>query len=179
VAKVLAVVIDMFSEDALFPTMDQVAERSGLSLRSLYRYFADPSELVHAAIEWHQGLTSEAAHLSSIGEGPLGDRIDAFVAMRVGLYESFGPAFRATLANAHRHALVAEEVVDRRQRMRTQFEQQFAPELTGPKAQRTALLQAGDVLTQLETVHLMASQGATSKEIRAALVRGLGGLLAH
>jgi AcrR family transcriptional regulator len=179
VAKVLAVVIDMFSEDALFPTIDQVAERSGLSLRSLYRYFADPSELVHAAIEWHQGLTSEAAHLSSIGEGPLGDRIDAFVAMRVGLYESFGPAFRATLANAHRHALVAEEVVDRRQRMRTQFEQQFAPELTGPKAQRTALLQAGDVLTQLETVHLMASQGATSKEIRAALVRGLGGLLAH
>ena len=38
---VLDVVMDMFVEEAMFPTIEQAATRSGLSLRSLYRYFAD------------------------------------------------------------------------------------------------------------------------------------------
>ncbi len=177
IEHVLDAVMEMFAEDALFPTMEQVAARSGLSLRSLYRYFADPSALVHAAIERHQSRTNEAARLSSIGEGPLAARIDDFAAMRVRLYEEFAPTFRATLANAHRHELVAGVLLDRRQAMRAQFEQQFAPELTGPKPQRHAIVCAGDALTQFDTMHLMASQGASSKQIRAAIVCGLRGLL--
>ena len=34
---VLDVVFDMFAEESMFPTIEQVATRSGLSLRSLYR----------------------------------------------------------------------------------------------------------------------------------------------
>ena len=48
---VLDVVLEMFAEDAMFPTIEQAATRSGLSLRSLYRYFADPGELLEAAIK--------------------------------------------------------------------------------------------------------------------------------
>ena len=48
---VLDVVLEMFAEEAMFPTIEQAATRSGLSLRSLYRYFADPAELLEAAIE--------------------------------------------------------------------------------------------------------------------------------
>lgn len=176
VARVLDVVLEMFAEDALFPTMDQVAERSGLSLRSLYRYFADPSELVHAAIDRHQTITREAAHLPAIGEGPLLGRIEDFVAMRVRMHAQFGASFRATLANAHRHPIVAETLADRRRQISLQFEQQFAPELKGPKAERDALLRVGDALTQMDTIHLMASQGATSEQISAALKRGLRSL---
>lgn len=176
VARVLDVVMEMFAEDALFPTMDQVAERSGLSLRSLYRYFADPSELVHAAIERHQVRTNEAAHLPSIGHGPLVDRIGDFVTMRVTLYEQFGPSFRATLANSHRHSVVADVMGERRRQMRQQFEQQFAAELKGSKTNRDAALHLGDALTQMDTIHLMASQGATSEQISAALERGLRSL---
>ena len=42
---VLSVVLELFAEDAMFPSMEQAANRSCLSLRSLYRYFADPGEL--------------------------------------------------------------------------------------------------------------------------------------
>ena len=176
VASALDVVLEMFAEDALFPTMDSVAERSGLSLRSLYRYFADPSELVHAAIERQQMLTNDLAHIPSIGEGPLAGRIDDFVAMRLRVHEQVGAMFRATLANANRHSIVAETLANRRRSMSEQFEQQFAPELKGSKTGRDALLHAGDALTQLDTIHLMASQGATTKQIRAALERGLRSL---
>lgn len=31
--------------ESMVPTIEQAADRSGLSLRSLYRYFADPGEL--------------------------------------------------------------------------------------------------------------------------------------
>ena len=47
---VLDVVLEMFAEESLFPTIEQAAKRSGLSLRSLYRYFADPGELLEAVI---------------------------------------------------------------------------------------------------------------------------------
>lgn len=176
VASALDVVMEMFAEDALFPTMDQVAERSGLSLRSLYRYFADPSELVHAAIERQQMLTNDLAHLPSIGSGPLADRIDDFVEMRLRVHEQVGAIFRATLANANRHSVVAETLAERRRSMSEQFQQQFAPELKGSKASSDALLLAGDALTQLDTIHLMASQGATTQQIRVALERGLRSL---
>ena len=54
VDAVLDVVIEMFAEDSLFPSMEQVAQRSGLSLRSLYRYFADPEALHEAAVRHHR-----------------------------------------------------------------------------------------------------------------------------
>ncbi len=40
----------MFAEETLCPTIGQAAKGSGLSLRSLYRYFADPAGLLEAVI---------------------------------------------------------------------------------------------------------------------------------
>jgi len=179
VARVLDVVMEMFADDAMFPTMDQVADRSGLSLRSLYRYFADPSELLQAAIGRHHELTVEAAHLPSIGQGSLPDRISDFAAMRVHLYEQFGSAFRATLANAARHDVVGEILAARRAAMREQFRRQFASELNAmTRRQRVETITVGDALTQLETVHLMSVQGESPRQIDAALRTGLARLLA-
>lgn len=179
ISSVLDVVMELFAENALFPSMEQVAERSGLSLRSLYRYFADPAELLQAAIKRHHRTAVEASHLSSIGEGPLGDRIKDFAAMRVRLYDRFGPAFDATLANAARHGQVHSLLMERRADQRQQFDMQFAPELGAlPKKERVALAAAGDVLTQLESVRLMISyQGLTKRQAEDAIAAGLRALL--
>ena len=37
---VLDVVLEMFAEDMMFPSIEQASKRSGLSLRSLYRYLS-------------------------------------------------------------------------------------------------------------------------------------------
>jgi AcrR family transcriptional regulator len=92
---VLDVVLEMFAEDMMFPSIEQASKRSGLSLRSLYRYYADPAELVESAIKRNREQTMEIAHLPRIGEGPIDDRLTAPDA-------SFGRSSKSNLAASWR-----------------------------------------------------------------------------
>lgn len=176
---VLDVVLEMFAEESMFPTIEQAATRSGLSLRSLYRYFADPGELLEAAIKRSDQMGRELSRLHAIGQGPLDARIEAFVAMRLKLLDGIGPMFRATLANAARHPRIRDELAKNRNAMREQFELQFAPELVTLKsADREAAVTAGDLLTQLESIdYLRRHRQLSVAEARTALTAGLHSLL--
>ena len=176
---VIDVVLDMFAEDMMFPTIEQAANRSGLSLRSLYRYFADPGELLEATIKRSDEVAIELSKIHAIGEGPLADRITAFVDSRLRLHDGVGPVFRATIANAGRHPRVLAEQAKNQQRMRDQFELQFETELARQSpAQRDAMLAAGDLLTQLQSVDfLRRNSGLSRTKTQAALVTGLHALL--
>ncbi|MGI9594905.1 MAG: TetR/AcrR family transcriptional regulator [Acidimicrobiales bacterium] len=176
---VIDVVLTMFAEESMFPTIEQAATRSGLSLRSLYRYFADPGELLEATIKRSDQLGAELARLHSIGQGPLEDRIEDFVAMRLRLHDGVGPVFRATVANAARLPRVRGELAKNRNRMREQFELQFATELANLKSsQREAMVSAGDVLTQIESVdYLRRHRQLSVAETHAALTAALRSLL--
>ena len=171
--------MEMFVEESMFPTIEQAATRSGLSLRSLYRYFADQGELVEAAIKRNQEQGAELARLSSIGEGPLDGRIEDFVTMRLRVYEAMGPVFRATTANAARHARVRDERARNRNLLREQFEAQFAPELGALRpADRDAVLSTGDVLTQLDSIdYLRRHRQLSVPEVHRALATALAALL--
>ena len=177
---VLDVVLEMFSEEAMFPTIEQAATRSGLSLRSLYRYFADPGELLEAAIKRSDQIGAGLSKLHAIGQGPLDDRIAAFATMRLRLHDGIGPMYRATLANAVRHPRIRDELAKNRNAMREQFELQFAPELAAHKpVQRDAVISGGDLLTQLESIdYLRRHRQLSVAEAHAALTAGLAALLA-
>ena len=150
VDAVLDVVLEMFAEESMFPTIEQAANRSGLSLRSLYRYFADPGELLEAAIKRSDEIGIGLSKLHAIGRGPLDSRIDDFVSMRLKLHDGIGPMYRATLVNAPRLPRIRDELAKNRNVMRAQFELQFAPELARHKpARRETVISAGDLLTQL------------------------------
>ena len=176
---VIDVVLEMFAEEAMFPTIEQAATRSGLSLRSLYRYFADPGELLEATIKRNNQVGRELSRLHAIGQGELDDRIEAFVSMRLRLHDGVGPVFRATLANAARHPRIRDERTKNRNEMREQFELQFAPELASrPSSERDAIVSAGDLLTQLESVdYLRRHRQLSVAETRDVLVAGLRSLL--
>jgi len=170
--NVLDVVLEMFAEESLFPTIEQTAKRSGLSLRSLYRYFADPAELLEAVIVRSRERVADAARLPAIGEGPLPRRIDDFVAMRRRVYEISGPTYRATVANAAHHPRVAAELTSNRELLRTQFELQFAPELDLLTArQRQHVVGAGDTLTQLDSIDFLRRHRGMSADESAAVLR--------
>lgn len=179
VDAVLDVVLEMFGEESLFPTIEQAANRSGLSLRSLYRYFADPGELLEAAIKRSREQGVELSRLHAIGKGPLDERLDHFVAMRLRMYEGVGPVYRATVANAARHPRIRDELARNRDALRDQFEMQFAPELSGcDAAEREAVTAAGDVLTQLDSIDfLRRHRGLSDAATHTALVATLRSLL--
>jgi AcrR family transcriptional regulator len=176
---VLDVVLEMFEEESMLPTIEQVSTRSGLSLRSLYRYFADPGELLEATIKRSDERMAPIAQLSAIGEGPLSSRIDDFVGMRLRLYEVAGPSFRASVANASRHASIRAELARNRDRMREQFELQFEPELAKLKpAERQTLLASGELLTQLDSIdYLRRHRQLDIPEVEATLIGTLKTLL--
>lgn len=179
VDAVLDVVVEMFTEGELFPSVETVSKRSGLSVRSIYRYFGDPMELSDAAIRRHRQVSEPLAHLPSIGRGPLGQRIDDFVDMRLRLHDGVAAAYRATVHNAPRYPRLRDELARSRHALRAQFERQFAPELGALKGpDRDAVASAGDVLTQLDAIELLRRHRQLSvAETAAALRAGLRGLL--
>lgn len=175
VNAVLDVVLELFGEESLFPTIEQAATRSGLSLRSLYRYFADPGELLEATIRRSREVGVGLGQLHAIGQGPLADRITAFVTMRLSLYEAIGPVYRATVANSARLPRIRDELATTRNDMREQFLVQFAPELKQRKAaDRDAAVSAGDLITQLDSIdylrrHRDFSAAETSEVLSSTL----------
>lgn len=179
VDSVVDVVIEMFGEESLFPTIEQAATRSGLSLRSLYRYFADPGELHQAAIRRSRATGVELSRLHDIGGGPFARRLEDFVGMRLRLYEATGPVYRATVANAAKVPALRDELAKNRNDMREQFERQFAPELVDLRSPvRDAVVTAGDLLTQIEAIdYLRRHRQLSVAEAHSALVTGLRSLL--
>ncbi|MCP4084160.1 MAG: TetR/AcrR family transcriptional regulator [Actinomycetia bacterium] len=177
---VLDVVLEMFSEEAMFPTIQQAATRSGLSLRSVYRYFADPGELLEAAIRRSDEIGAGLSKLHAIGQGSVDGRIADYVTMRLKLHDGIGPMYRATLVNAARHSRIRDELAKNRNAMREQFELQFAPELAAHKpAHREVVISAGDLLTQLESIdYLRRHRQLSVAETGATLTAGLAALLA-
>ena len=65
----LDTVHEMFVEGNFSPSVEDVAARSGVSLRSVYRYFEDTEALLHLAIERRIALVGELYALDNLGEG--------------------------------------------------------------------------------------------------------------
>ena len=165
IEQVLDAALDMFVDDAMHPSIEQIAKRSGLSVRSLYRYFADPGELREAAIERAKRRAYAVSRLHRIGEGPLDDRIADFVAMRLRLWDTMGPVFRAAVANAPTHPRVGDQRLRDRAMMLVQFELQFATELQAlPEHERLTALSAGDLLTQLDSIEFLRGYRELSED---------------
>jgi AcrR family transcriptional regulator len=176
---VLDAVIDLFSEGTLTPTAADVASRSGVSLRSVYRYFEDQDELVQAAIARHAERVAPLLEVPNPGEGPLDERITRFVACRMRLYEAAAPTARATLLRAPMNRFLRERMEWARATLRDQTETMFAPELAAmPAAQRRAVSAVADTLLQFESAeHLRVRLGLSPAQTAEVLRRTLTTLL--
>ena len=174
---VLDAVIELFAEDVMQPRPEDVAARSGVSLRSVYRYYSDPAELVRAAMERHLERVVPLLHLDAIGEGPLDDRLARFLAARLRLHDAIAPVARAARVAAMRNDVIRARYELTRRTLRDQLETHFEPELAAlPAPSRLAVAAAMDALTQLEAldcyrVERACSIDETSVLLGAALAR--------
>lgn len=177
--RVLDAVVELFSEDQLVPTARAVAERSGVSLRSIYRYFDDQDDLLRAAIEHHFERMEPLATVDGLGEGSLPQRIEQLVAARLRLYRAVAPTARAARASASSHDLIGREVARVRHALLRQIERHFSRELDrlDPDEAR-AVLSTVDALCQHGAIdHLDVQRGLPPEEIHDVLARALRRLL--
>ena len=140
-AAVVNALIELINEGDITPTAAEVAERAGVSLRSIYHHFSDIEGLQMAMAEQiFSGLIELLTPLPT--DGPLDFRLGAFVAERAVLYEQAMPAFRASRANAVTNAAVAKQIALGHRFLRTECEQTFATELESAPGWRVEAVDA-------------------------------------
>ena len=177
---VLDAVLELFSEDCLAPAAQDVAARSGVSLRSVYRYYEDMDELVRRAIARNVERSAPLFEVPGPDDGDLAHRIDVFVAARLALYEAMAPTMRAALLGARRSEPVRQQIDAARHRLLEQVRHTFRPELAAlPAAARREVASAVDVLLGFDAAeHLRRHRGLSGPETRRTLVRAVSALLA-
>jgi AcrR family transcriptional regulator len=126
----LDAVVELFEAGNTEPAVEDVSKLSGVSSRSIYRYFHHRDELVRAAM-WHLTARVEPQmRLVDIGKGPLDERIDNFVECRLAVFFVLAPITRAARRSAHSLDLSSEEFETCQLVLRQQFLDQFAPEFS-------------------------------------------------
>jgi AcrR family transcriptional regulator len=177
---VLDAVIELFAEDQLAPKPADVAARSGVSLRSVYRYFEDLDALVRAAMARHAERIAPLLVAERPGEGTLADRIERHTAARLRLYDAAAPTLRAARVRAPAQPLLGERLDWGRAELRKQTEAMFAPELdTRAGEDRRAVAATVDLLTQFEGIeYLRVGAGYSAAHTADIVRRNLTALLA-
>jgi AcrR family transcriptional regulator len=97
---IIAAARDLFEQGVLDPRPEEIAERGGVSWRSVYRHFPDRGELIQAVFANAGGEI--AALIDTTPPPTLEERVTAFIAARLALVHKFAPLIAASaVAIAH------------------------------------------------------------------------------
>lgn len=178
---VVDALLALYRDGNLDPSAADVAERSGLSPRSLFRYFDDVDDLCRAAIDRQYAILATMAEIAPDPGAPLASRVQVLVDTRINLYEEAGKVGLVARLRAPFEPLIADQLFEGRAALRAQIEVLFQSELAALGAtRRAAALSAIDALCTFESYHLMRdAQGLTSTGISSVLADALLTLLGH
>lgn len=178
---VVQALLELFREGNLDPSSDEVAARSGVSARSIFRYFDDVADLAHAAIMRQQ---QDVAHLVHIDADP-GDstptKVAALVRQRSELFEVTAMVGIAARTRGPLHPSVAAGLAEARRQLRGQVAALFAAELAALDDTTAASVLAGiDLLSSFESWQLLRrdqrlSRPDAEQRLAGALDRLIGG----
>ena len=176
---VVTTLLELYREGDLTPSADTIAARTGISVRSLFRYFDDAEAMARAAIARQQQHLAPLFALDIPPGLPLAERVDRFVTARVQLLEGMGEVGRAARVAATRQPLVLAELARIRRTLRRQLTAVFAGELDAlPPDRRRATAAAADVVASWESFDLMRNdQGLTRDHATGAMAAALLALL--
>ena len=162
--RIVAAMMALVGEGQLSPIAEQVAERAGVGLRSVFRHFTDMDSLFAemAAKVTLQYQPALAPFVAPDWRGQLAESIDR----RIGIFEDLLPFKRA--ADVHRHRSKAIEATHgiTQKLLRARLADLLPPHLTGD----SAALETLDFLLSIETwQRLRVEQGLTVAAARAII----------
>ena len=125
---VVEALLSLLDEGNFRPTARQVAERAGVSLRSVYVHFDDLEDLFSAAAHRHFERVRDLVQ-SIPGDGPLETRLDAFVRQRERIHEASAQVRRAAVLQEPFSPALAEVLALARKLSCAEIELVFGPEI--------------------------------------------------
>jgi AcrR family transcriptional regulator len=178
-SAVIDAVLALYDEGIARPSAAEIAERAGVSERSVFRHFADLESLAAEAIDRQFGRVAPFFEPPS-PDGTLEERIAALVDQRVRLYERMANLARSASALARVSPTMAAAVDQRRTMLREQVGTQFEPELEGlPNRDRRLLHAALDAAVSIEALDYLRTAGAVGpRDLRVVLSATLNALVA-
>jgi len=167
--------LDLVREGDMHPNVADVAERSGVSHRSVFRYFADKDELARTAVQRQTAWASSLAAIPVAATAPLDDRIAALVEQRAEMFDRIGAVGRLSRALAGRQPIIAEQLELSRRFFRKQVKVLFERELTAlGEPDSGEVLGAIDVLCSFESYDLLRrDQGMSQVRAKRAMARAV------
>jgi AcrR family transcriptional regulator len=178
---VVDALLALYTEGNLDPSAADVAERSGLSPRSLFRYFTDVDDLARAAIDRQYAIVLPMAVIELDMDAPLEERAKSLVERRVNVFEIVGKVGLVARLRAPFEPVIAEQLTGIRVQMRAQIGALFSEELKAlGTARGRAALAAIDSLCSFEVYHLWrGDQGLGTAEITTLMTSAILALLGH
>ncbi len=170
---VLDALIELADEGNDEPPIDCVAERAGVSYRSVYRYFDDRTDLMLSAINRVMGDLWPIFDVENLGQGPLDRRIRRLIKVRLAAYRKLAPLTRSAVHRRVNEPAVAAGYDRVRELLREQLAQQFQPELAAmPATEREVALAALDTMFQFEAFDYLAKHDEmTDQALTSVLTR--------
>jgi AcrR family transcriptional regulator len=178
-AAVIVALLAIIREGNLHPGASEIADRAGVSHRSIFRYFEDLDDLVRTAIDHAFVEAGPLADIPDIGVGSLDKRIATFVHARIALYQHVDGTMQLARMRAPRIPAIDEGIAAVAEVFREQIAEHFAPELDAVSDDERPLLIDGIlVLTSYDsfTIHVRLLHNDVER-IRPAWVCALTALL--
>ncbi len=165
--------LDLVTDGVRAPTAAQIAERAGVSVRSVFQHFEDLEALYGDLVE-EQAARIAPLVASLRTDGDTATRVDALVQQRQLLFETITPVRRAIAERSTASPVLRERISDLDTVLRTQVHEQFLHELD----ERPDVAEVVDLITSFEAwERLRTTQGLDSDGAAATLRASLTHLL--
>lgn len=176
---VIVALLDIIREGNLHPGASEIADRAGVSHRSIFRYFDDLDDLVRTSIDHALADAGPLAVIPEIGVGTLAERVEHFVDARLALFPSVDGTMQLARMRAPSIPLIDERIVVVGELFRAQIAEHFEQELSPlDDEQRPLLIDGILVLTSYDsyTIHRRLL-GSDVERMRAAWIVAITAML--
>lgn len=160
--SVIDAMFALLQEGKVPPAVELIAERSGVSVASIFRYFQGIDDLQFQTYQRFRERFEPLVHPSV--DGDLAARTSAFVQSRLDLYEQAGAIMAVGRLRALEHQPLVEASAQMRGVLADQVRTTFSHETAGSSPARAAdLVAVIDALTSLESWDVMRKTHARSR----------------
>ena len=176
---VIVALLEIIREGNLHPGAAEIADRAGVSHRSIFRYFDDLDDLARTSIDHAFAEAGPLADVPDIGVGTLPERINSLVDSRLALFQLVDGTMQLARMRAPTIASIDEGLAQIAELFRAQIGEQFTAELdTLADADRPLMVDAILVMTSYDSfsIHVRLLQSDIGR-IRAAWVTAISKLL--
>ena len=172
-SAVLNAALDLVNSGNPVPTIAEIAIASGVSERTIFRYFPDREALFSALV--FEVVPRIAKYLSfDRPKGPLAERASALVAQRCGFVRVAGPFARAVETLSPHSPVAAMMLQMRRTRLRDQIIIWLSPELAVDDTDTIAVLDALLSRTVIEQLTAELGPDDAIRSLSASITRIVG-----